>query len=159
MVLKHLLERIDEHAANRDDLALVIADEIDQANEYRRARSYSQRIATTGPERGSPQNRGTLHFAPSKPRHHSIRADCHLDRRVRLPRGISFVALAEPCCFCNGPATSGAYEFSERAPWQVGIDSDAPTHSFAIFVFRVVAVVSLMTNIQERPRQPRQGTD
>ena len=48
VVLEHLLERIDEHAADRNDQALVIADEVDQADQYRRALWHSQRFATSG---------------------------------------------------------------------------------------------------------------
>lgn len=52
VVLEHLLERIDEHAAAKGEHALVIADEVDQADQYRRALWFSQKYATggTGPD-------------------------------------------------------------------------------------------------------------
>lgn len=67
VVLEHLLERIDEHAAAKAELVLVIADEIDQADQYRRALWHSQKFATGG-YRARQLSRivDTLHFAPSK---------------------------------------------------------------------------------------------
>jgi len=66
VVLSHLLERIDELAASEDELALIIADEVDQADAYRRNLWMFQRYSTTG-YRARQLTRiiDTLHFAPS----------------------------------------------------------------------------------------------
>ncbi|MFD4763384.1 DUF3800 domain-containing protein [Streptomyces sp. NPDC058439] len=67
VVLRQLLEQICEHVQVRDELALVIADEIDGADDHRRHfRDYQ--LAGTG---GSVSNTlpwlvDTIHFAPSK---------------------------------------------------------------------------------------------
>ncbi len=66
VVLAHILERIDDVARQRDQYALVIADEIDQAIEYRRHLWHFQRYATGG-YRSRQLRRivDTIHFAPS----------------------------------------------------------------------------------------------
>lgn len=67
VVLEHLLERIDELAEERDELALVIADEIDQADTYRRKLWQFQRFATEGyRSRQLTRIVDTLHFVPSQ---------------------------------------------------------------------------------------------
>jgi hypothetical protein len=67
VVLSHLLERIDERAAAVDQWALVIADEVDGADEHRRNLWRSQRFATRGYRaRQLGQIVDTIHFAPSK---------------------------------------------------------------------------------------------
>ena len=48
VVLEHLLERINEKAAALGELSLVIADEVDQADNHRRNLWYAQRYATSG---------------------------------------------------------------------------------------------------------------
>ncbi|MBV9097017.1 MAG: DUF3800 domain-containing protein [Frankiaceae bacterium] len=68
VVLRHLLERIDEHAASRevDEFVLVIADEVDDAAEYRRDLWRFQRTATPGYRaRQITQIVDTMHFVPS----------------------------------------------------------------------------------------------
>ena len=66
MVLEHLLERINEKAAALGELSLVIADEVDQADNHRRNLWYAQRYATSG-YRAQKLKRivDTIHFAPS----------------------------------------------------------------------------------------------
>lgn len=67
VVLTHLIERIDEHAEARDELALMIADQIDKEDTHRRNLWFCQRNGTWG-YRGHAITRvvDTLHFAPSK---------------------------------------------------------------------------------------------
>jgi hypothetical protein len=50
VVLQHLLERINDYAVTTDQSALVIADEVDRAKEYRRELWRYQRQGTTGLE-------------------------------------------------------------------------------------------------------------
>ncbi|GAA2246305.1 hypothetical protein GCM10010368_09560 [Streptomyces roseiscleroticus] len=67
IVLRHLLEQICDHVQARDELALVIADEIDGADDHRRHfRDYQ--IEGTGGSLSStlPCLVDTIHFAPSK---------------------------------------------------------------------------------------------
>lgn len=67
VVLSHLLERIDERAERSGELALVIADEVDQADEYRRNLWHFQRYSTTGyRSRQLTRIIDTIHFAPSR---------------------------------------------------------------------------------------------
>jgi len=66
VVLQHLLERVDIFAANADQSALVIADEVDRANEYRRDLWRYQRQSTPGWRARRLTNIvDTIHFAPS----------------------------------------------------------------------------------------------
>lgn len=68
VVLAHLLERIDEHAASPDvdEYALVIADEVDDAAEYRRDLWDFQRRGTVGwRARQITRIVDTMHFVPS----------------------------------------------------------------------------------------------
>lgn len=67
VVLTHLIERVDDYARDKDELALMIADEIDQEDEHRRNLWFLQRNGTWG-WRARPINQivDTLHFAPSK---------------------------------------------------------------------------------------------
>ncbi|MEX2254595.1 MAG: DUF3800 domain-containing protein [Acidimicrobiia bacterium] len=67
VVLQHLLERIDMYAENRDTLALVIADEVGEAENYRQQLWRFQR-APTGGYRPRQLLRiiDTIHFAPSR---------------------------------------------------------------------------------------------
>jgi hypothetical protein len=67
VVLGHLIERVDEYAAARNELALMIADEIDQQDAHRRDLWSYQRLGTWG-YRGHAITRivDTLHFAPSE---------------------------------------------------------------------------------------------
>jgi len=68
VVLQHLLERIDEHAAGPevDEFALVIADEVDDAAEYRRDLWDFQRRGTVGwRARQITRIVDTMHFVPS----------------------------------------------------------------------------------------------
>ncbi len=66
VVLMHLLERIDEHATNPENNVIVIADEVPEANAYRRNLWDFQRNTTSG-YRGHQLTRiiDTIHFAPS----------------------------------------------------------------------------------------------
>lgn len=66
VVLQYLLERIDEFATERDDYALVIADEVAEASRYRTNLMEYQSSGTVG-YRSSTLARivDTLHFAPS----------------------------------------------------------------------------------------------
>jgi hypothetical protein len=67
VVLSHLIERIDEYATDRAELALMIADEIDQQDAHRRDLWSYQRIGTLGyRSRTITRIVDTLHFAPSK---------------------------------------------------------------------------------------------
>lgn len=66
VVLGHLLERIDERAAAKDELALVIADEVQGQNLYRQDLWTFQRYSTPG-YRARKLSRilDTMHFVPS----------------------------------------------------------------------------------------------
>jgi hypothetical protein len=67
VVLSHLLERVDERAAALGQLVLVIADEIDQADTYRRNLWHFQRYSTGGwRSRQLTRIVDTIHFAPSE---------------------------------------------------------------------------------------------
>lgn len=61
LVLRHLLERICEHAGVQGELALVIADEIDGADDHRRHFRDYQTVGS-----GLPCIVDTIHFAPSQ---------------------------------------------------------------------------------------------
>ncbi|MEU2496004.1 DUF3800 domain-containing protein [Streptomyces sp. NPDC007883] len=66
VVLAQLLERINSHARAKDELALVIADEIDGADDHRQSfRNYQ--VGGTGGYLSStlPRLVDTIHFAPS----------------------------------------------------------------------------------------------
>jgi hypothetical protein len=67
VVLSHLLERIDGYAAMREELALVIADEVDNPATHRSDLSR-YRVDGTGGYRSRRLTRivDTLHFAPSQ---------------------------------------------------------------------------------------------
>lgn len=66
VVLSHLLERVDGYAAMREELALVIADEVDNPATHR-ADLSRYRVDGTGGYRSRRLTRivDTLHFAPS----------------------------------------------------------------------------------------------
>ncbi|MFF0877427.1 DUF3800 domain-containing protein [Micromonospora aurantiaca (nom. illeg.)] len=66
VVLSHLLERVDGYAAMRDELALVIADEVDNPASHRSGLTR-YRVDGTGGYRSRRLSRivDTLHFAPS----------------------------------------------------------------------------------------------
>jgi hypothetical protein len=67
VVLAHLLERIDERAQLLGQHVLVIADEIDQADDYRHSLWLFQRTGTTGyRSRQLTRIVDTIHFAPSR---------------------------------------------------------------------------------------------
>ncbi|MFG2076999.1 DUF3800 domain-containing protein [Nonomuraea maritima] len=66
VVLSHLLERIHDHAAERDEYALIIADEGGQQGEYRKDLRDYQTTGTGGwRDRKLERIVDTLHFAPS----------------------------------------------------------------------------------------------
>ena len=66
IALAHLIERVDEHAAGSDELALIIADEVDGQDDYRRELWRYQRLRTRGyRSRRITQVVDTIHFAPS----------------------------------------------------------------------------------------------
>jgi len=66
VVLQHLLERIDEYAADRGEYALVIADEVDGAAQHRADLSAYKEVGTLGyRHRKLTRIVDTLHFAPS----------------------------------------------------------------------------------------------
>lgn len=66
VVLEHLSERVDEFAATRGEYCLMIADEVEQADLYRRNLWRFQRSSTMGyRSRRLTQIVDTLHFAPS----------------------------------------------------------------------------------------------
>jgi len=65
VVLAHLLERIDDLAAESDELALVIADQVDQADAYRKRLWQFQQAAVSGYSRQLERIIDTIHFAPS----------------------------------------------------------------------------------------------
>jgi hypothetical protein len=66
VVLERLLERIDDRAKQRDQLALLIADQVDGADEYRRHLWFFQRFMTAGYRaRQITRVVDTIHFAPS----------------------------------------------------------------------------------------------
>lgn len=66
VVLQHLLERIDLYAAQQGEHALVIADEIDHASDYRADLWRFQREPTPGYRaRRLTRVVDTMHFAPS----------------------------------------------------------------------------------------------
>ncbi|MFG3410182.1 DUF3800 domain-containing protein [Streptomyces sp. NPDC048142] len=67
VVLRQLLEGICEHVQVRDELALVIADEIDGADDHRRRfRDYQQTAVGGSVGDNLPCLVDTIHFAPSK---------------------------------------------------------------------------------------------
>lgn len=66
VVLSHLVERIDEHLERIDDVGLLIADEVDGQDAYRRDLWTYQRSATKGyRSRQITRVVDALHFAPS----------------------------------------------------------------------------------------------
>ena len=66
VVLTHLIERVDEYAVSVDQNALLIADEVDGQDSYRRDLWEYQRSATWGyRSRQITRVIDTLHFAPS----------------------------------------------------------------------------------------------
>jgi len=67
VVLGNLLERLDEYAATQNEWVLVIADEVDRADVYRRNLWIFQRFSTGG-YRARQLTRivDTIHFAPSR---------------------------------------------------------------------------------------------
>jgi hypothetical protein len=66
IVLTHLIERVDEYAESVGQTALLIADEVDGQDDYRRELWQYQRSATWGyRSRKITQVVDTLHFAPS----------------------------------------------------------------------------------------------
>lgn len=88
VVLPHLLERIDERAEKYygGQSVLVIADQVDQADEYRQSLWYFQRFATSGYRaRQLSHIVDTMHFAPSKASRLVQAADlvAFLYRRIR----------------------------------------------------------------------------
>ncbi|WKX69248.1 DUF3800 domain-containing protein [Streptomyces sp. XD-27] len=67
VVLRQLLEQICDHVQVRDELALVIADEIDGADDHRRHFRDYQTAGTGGSISSTlPRLVDTIHFAPSK---------------------------------------------------------------------------------------------
>lgn len=67
VVLAQLLERVNDHALERKALALVIADEIPQADDHRTAFREYQESGTGGYLSSTlPRLVDTIHFAPSK---------------------------------------------------------------------------------------------
>ncbi|MBA2324930.1 MAG: DUF3800 domain-containing protein [Pseudonocardiales bacterium] len=67
IVLTHLIERVDEYVEGRDELALLIADEVGTPDEYRQSLWHYQRTGTWGYRRRQIRRIvDTLHFAPSK---------------------------------------------------------------------------------------------
>lgn len=67
VVLEHILERLNELAKAQDQLCLVIADEIDQQDQYRRSLWEWQNSATSGYlSQQLTRIVDTMHFAPSK---------------------------------------------------------------------------------------------
>lgn len=67
LVLRHLLEQICDQVETRDELALVIADEIDGADDHRRRFRDYQMTGTGGSISSTlPCLVDTIHFAPSK---------------------------------------------------------------------------------------------
>lgn len=66
IALAHLVERVDEHAAGIGELVLIIADEVDRQDDYRRELWRYQRLRTRGYRaRRITQVVDTIHFAPS----------------------------------------------------------------------------------------------
>ena len=66
MVLSHLVERVDEHLERVDEVGLVIADEVDGQDAYRRDLWTYQRSATKGyRSRQITRVLDALYFAPS----------------------------------------------------------------------------------------------
>jgi hypothetical protein len=86
IVLTHLLERIDECAGAKGELALVIADEVNDQDDYRRDLWDYQRSGTWG-YRSSKLTRivDTIHFAPSRASRLVQAADliAYMARRIR----------------------------------------------------------------------------
>ena len=95
VVLQHLLERVDIYAEAEGQPTLVIADEVDRANEYRRDLWRYQRQSTPGYlSRRLTSIVDTIHFAPS-----------HASRLVQA---------ADLIAYLHGRITSGA-DRDERA--------------------------------------------
>ncbi|MGW5240668.1 DUF3800 domain-containing protein [Monashia sp. NPDC004114] len=66
IVMTHLVERVDEHAESRNERALLIADEVDDQDQYRRDLWHYQRSRTWGyRSRQITRIVDSLHFAPS----------------------------------------------------------------------------------------------
>ncbi|MEU0961920.1 DUF3800 domain-containing protein [Micromonospora aurantiaca] len=93
MVLSHLLERVDGYAAMRDELALVIADEVDNPASHR-SDLTRYRVDGTGGYRSRRLSRivDTLHFAPS----HASRLVQAVDLVTFLFRRMASGAGADP---------------------------------------------------------------
>ena len=93
IVLSHLLERVDTYAAERDQYALVIADEIDDQPAHR-ADLTRYRLTGTGGYRSRKISRivDTLHFAPS----HASRLVQAADLVTFLHRRISTITETDP---------------------------------------------------------------
>ena len=115
VVLSHLLERIDELAASEDELALIIADEVDQADPTSKSWMF-QRYSTTG-YRARQLTRiiDTLHFAPSTSSRLAQAADlvAFMHQSASRPMRTRTIGHAEPTRpFGNGfgatSNTSGA---------------------------------------------------
>jgi hypothetical protein len=109
VVLQHLLERIDEYAQVRRELALVIADELDEAAYYRRQLWEFQRSATPGyRSRQLTRILDTIHFAPSHASrllqavdliaflHKRIASGCETDPRAKRANDALWDRIA-PC--------------------------------------------------------------
>ncbi|MEV4212535.1 DUF3800 domain-containing protein [Micromonospora sp. NPDC049662] len=92
VVLSHLLERVDAYAAKEEQLALVIADEVDNPARHR-ADLTRYRVDGTGGYRSRQINRivDTLHFAAS----HSSRLVQAVDLITFLHRRMATVAEAD----------------------------------------------------------------
>lgn len=66
VVLSHLIERVDEHADAQQEYTLLIADEVDGADDHRRNLWHFQRYSTGGwRARKICRVVDTIHFAPS----------------------------------------------------------------------------------------------
>lgn len=66
VVLEHLFERIDSRAKSRQEWALVIADEVSDADHHRNSLNFYQRFSTSGyAARRITRVVDTVHFAPS----------------------------------------------------------------------------------------------
>lgn len=93
VVLSHLLERVDGYAAMRDELALVIADEVDNPAIHR-SDLTRYRVDGTGGYRSRRLSRivDTLHFAPS----HASRLVQAVDLVTFLFRRMASGAGADP---------------------------------------------------------------
>ncbi len=95
VVLAHLLERIDDIAQSRMEYALVIADQVDQADSYRQHLWDLRQAGIQGYSRKLTQIIDTMHFVPSRASRPVQAADMivYLKRRMHAGQDLDARAI------------------------------------------------------------------